>query len=161
MINMHRLLWNTVWNMCAWDEFDLTEVLVLYSFTYKIITEQTCQSVRRLWSELDLPSVRFTSAARKAQNDLYVFLRVFLPGGVAKWTTPSCSRRWSLWRRGRSRWWLHQRSRQTPPLWPRWCGRSPCDGTCDAPGTPACRGWWKSPPRWCLREREMRFKLWL
>ncbi len=51
MINMHRLLWNTVWNMCAWDEFDLTEVLVLYSFTYKIITEQTCQSVRRLWSE--------------------------------------------------------------------------------------------------------------
>lgn len=34
--------------MCAWDEFDLTEVLVLYLLTYKIITEQTCQSVRRL-----------------------------------------------------------------------------------------------------------------
>lgn len=170
MIKMHQLFLFyrcPVWNMpvmCAWDEFDLTEVLVLYSLTYKIITEQTCQSVHRLWSEWTcqvsvshrlLKKLRMTFMCSSG----YPCQRTKpLPGGVAKWTTPSCSRRWSLWRRGHSRWWLHQHSRQTPPLWPRWCGRSPCDGTCAAPGTPACRGWWKSPPRWCLREREMILK---
>lgn len=53
MIKMHQLLlffYRRPLNipvMCAWNEFDLTEVLVLYSLTYKIITEQTCQSVHR------------------------------------------------------------------------------------------------------------------
>lgn len=32
MIKMHQLLFKTV-IMCAWDEWDLTEVLVLYSLT--------------------------------------------------------------------------------------------------------------------------------
>lgn len=53
--------------MCAWDEFDFTEVLVLYLLTYKIITEQTCQSVHRL------AKCPFHIGYWK---NLYVFLRV-------------------------------------------------------------------------------------
>lgn len=36
-----------------------------------------------------------------------------------RWTTPSCSPRWSRWRPGRWRWWRRRRSRPTRLLWPR------------------------------------------
>lgn len=71
-----------------------------------------------------------------------------------RWTTPSCSRRSSRWTWGRWRWWRRRRSQLTRLLWLRWCGTSPCDGTCDGRWRSWCTARWRSPWRWCLDTQE-------
>lgn len=77
-----------------------------------------------------------------------------VPSLTVRWTTLSLIRRW--FPGCRCRWWpCPPTPRQTPHcLWPHWCGRCLCDGTCSGSGIPEYIGWWRSPLQWYLQRTQ-------